>query len=197
MKLQKRWKGIRDLYVKDRNKKIRSGSGASTSKEYLYSHLLSFLNSTTVQIRRSNTPPPAPSDDDNTTNLEETKVTKKQKKSGNNDDALIQILMKRLDDRYQNKDRSGGVETEYNFALSLVDDLKAIHPDYKMDAKMEILGILKKYKQMSNFSPNYQGYYTSPEPPQNMSSQPTMSSLSVYDDNSTTDSIYADLFTAD
>lgn len=39
-----------------------------------------------------------------------------------------------------------------------MDDLKAIHPDYKMDAKMEILGILKKYKQMSNFSPNYQGY---------------------------------------
>lgn len=93
--------------------------------------------------------------------------------------------MKRLDDRYQNKEKSGVVETEYNFALSLVEDLKAIHPDYKMDTKMEILGILKKYKQMSNYPPNYQGYYTSPEPPRNMSSQPTMSSPSVYDDNST------------
>lgn len=86
--------------------------------------------------------------------------------------------------------------TQNNFSLSLVDDLKAIHSDYKTDAKMEILGILKKYKQMSVFSPNYSGYYTTPEPHQQISSQPTMSSPSIYNDNSNTeDSIYADLFT--
>lgn len=187
VKLQKRWKGIRDAYIRDRNKKIKSGSGASTSKDYLYSHLLSFLN---PMVRsRSKTPPQ--SDDDSTTNLEDSsiKITKKKKKSNNDvEDKLIQVLIQRMDDRNQNKERSGGNEPDYNFALSLVDDLKAIHPDYKMDAKMEIMGILKKYKQMSKYLQTSLGDYSIPEP--------TLSSPSVYDDNSNTgDSIYTDLFT--
>lgn len=126
MKLQKKWKGIRDTYVKDRNKKSKSGSGASTSKDYVYSHLLSFLNPMT-QTRPSKTPPPVPSDENITSNIEETKVTKKAKRSCNDDeDKLIQTLMKRMDDRLQNRDsdrlqnrdRSVGGDSEQLFIVS-------------------------------------------------------------------------------
>lgn len=96
-----------------------------------------------------------------------------------------------------NKDRRiGESEPEYNFALSLVEDLKSIHPDYKMDAKMEVMGVLKKYKQWSVYSPNHTGYYTSPEPPRINSLQPVNTSPSVYyDENSNAeDPIISDLF---
>lgn len=87
-----------------------------------------------------------------------------------------------MDDRCQNRDKSVA-DSEYNFALSLVDDLKAIHSDYKTDAKMEILGILRKYKRMSYYSPNYSGYYSTPEPFRNTTSQPTMPSPSTSNDD--------------
>lgn len=197
VKLQKRWKGIRDAYVKDRNKKSKSGSGSSTSKEYLYSPLLSFLN-TTTRTRPSETPPPAISDDENTLNIgddDTTNVTKRKKKTNEAEDKMITKLMQRMDDRMNRDRRSGESEPEYNFALSLVEDLKSIHPDYKMDAKMEIMAVLKKYKNMSNtYPPNYRGYFTSLEPPRNNSLQPIISSPSVYGENSTEDTIYSDLF---
>lgn len=197
VKLQKRWKGIRDAYVKDRNKKSKSGSGSSTSKEYLYSPLLSFLN-TTTRTRPSETPPPAISDDENTLNIgddDTTNVTKRKKKSNEAEDKMITKLMQRMDDRMNRDRRSGESEPEYNFALSLVEDLKSIHPDYKMDAKMEIMAVLKKYKNMTNtYPPNYRGYFTSLEPPRNNSLQPIISSPSVYGENSTEDTIYSDLF---
>lgn len=197
MKLQKRWKGIRDAYVKDRNKKSKSGSGASSSKEYLYSPLLSFLN-TSTQIRPLKTPPPTISDDENTINIDDdntTNLTKRKKKSNEAEDKMITKLMQRMDERMNRDRRSGESEPEYNFALSLVEDLKSIHPDYKMDAKMEIMGVLKKYKHMSNsYPPNYQGYYTSPDPPRNNSLQAINSPPSVFGENSTEDTIYSDLF---
>ncbi|CAG4953390.1 unnamed protein product [Colias eurytheme] len=189
-KLQKRWKGIRDAYVKDKNKKTKSGSGSSTSKEYLYSPLLSFLN-TTTQTRPSKTPPPDDDGDDD----DRTNFTKRKKKSNEAEDKLITKLMQRMYERMNRDRRSDASETEYNFALSLVEDLKSIHPDYKMDAKMEMMGVLKKYKHMSkSYPPNYQGYFTSPEPPRNNSLQQINSPPSVYGDNSNEDTIYSDLF---
>lgn len=200
VKLQKRWKGIRDTYVKDRNKKSKSGSGASASKEYLYSPLLSFLN-TTTQTRPSKTPPPVISDDENDQNTinigddDTTNFTKRKKKSNEAEDKMITKLMQRMDERMNRDRRSGESAPEYNFALSLIEDLKSIHPDYKMDAKLEIMGVIKKYKHMSNSYPsNYQGYFTSPEPSRNNSLEPINSSPNIYGENSTEDTIYSDLF---
>lgn len=60
---------------------------------------------------------------------------------------------------------------------------------------MEIMAVLKKYKNMSNtYPPNYRGYFTSLEPPRNNSLQPIICSPSVYGENSTEDTIYSDLF---
>lgn len=182
--------------------------------------MLSFLN-TTTRTRPSKTPPPAISDDENTVNTSDdytTKITKKKKKFDDAEDKMITKLMQRMDERMTKEKRSNESEPEYNFALSLVEDLKSIHPDYKMDAKMEIMGVLKKYKHMSSYPTNYPGpgYFTSPEPPRNNSLQPINSSLSVftssepprnnslqqinsspsvYDENSNAeDIIYSDLF---
>lgn len=154
---------------------------------------------TTTRTRPSKTPPPAISDDENTINISDdytTNVRKKKKESDVAEDKMITKLMQRMDERMNKDRRSGESEPEYNFALSLVEDLKSIHPDYKMDAKMEIMGVLKKYKHMSNsYPPNYSGYFTSPEPPRNNSLQPINSSPSVYDENSNAeDTIYSDLF---
>lgn len=63
---------------------------------------------------------------------------------------------------------------DYNFFMSLLGDFSGINSDLKMDAKMEIMGVIKKYMQISKYSgqnSNYgsPGYFTSMDSSSNSS----------------------------
>lgn len=117
---------------------------------------------------------------------------------------LIKILTTRMNKKEEKY-------PDYNFFMSLLDDFSAINSELKMDAKMEIMGVIKKYVQMSKYSgqkSNYgsPGYFTSMDSSSNSThtltlatshnlntSSPAHSHLS----DSTQESIYDNLFNDD
>lgn len=97
---------------------------------------------------------------------------------------------------------------DYNFFTSFVDDFAGIHPDYKMDAKIEIMSVIKKYRQISKYSYqnfNQHGYFTALETPSN-SVQPSLTQSipvtcastptpnNLLSDDISQESVYRDLF---
>ncbi|XP_061717171.1 uncharacterized protein LOC133525001 isoform X2 [Cydia pomonella] len=201
LKLQKKWKSIRDAYTRDRNKKSKSGSGATTSRDYVYSHCLSFLN------RLSNT---RPLNNSQKENQNPRPNSRKETVEVNSDEDNSENLIKILTARMENKKEKNN--PDYNFFISLLDDFNTISSEYKMDAKMEIMSIIKKYMQMSKYSNqnsnNNGGYFTpmgtsfsshvphaqTPETSQNFyTSSPSHSQLS----DTTQEPFYSDLFCDD
>ncbi|XP_061705686.1 uncharacterized protein LOC133516679 [Cydia pomonella] len=201
LKLQKKWKSIRDAYTRDRNKKSKSGSGATTSRDYVYSHCLSFLN------RLSNT---RPLNNSQKENQNPRPNSRKETVEVNSDEDNSENLIKILTARMENKKEKNN--PDYNFFISLLDDFNTISSKYKMDAKMEIMSIIKKYMQMSKYfnqnSNNNGGYFTpmgtsfsshvphaqTPETSQNFyTSSPSHSQLS----DTTQEPFYSDLFCDD
>lgn len=88
----------------------------------------------------------------------QSKQRKRQVRDTNErDDALIDILAERMA-----KKKEEDNQPDRLFLMSLVEEFGSIHPDYKMDARVEILNTIKKFKQMSRSSVqnNCSGYYT-------------------------------------
>jgi hypothetical protein len=183
VKLQKKWKSIRDRYTRERNTVTKSGSGASTSREYIYTKFLTFLNPQS-RVRPPKSPLSCSSD--------------KQSKKGNTpkestEEKLLEILCERMQNKCQNKNY-----VDQQFFMSLVEDFAAIHSDYKMDAKMEIMGIIKKYTQMSRYTrPDHtqQGYFTARDSP--TLSSTTLQAPQTDQDETSQESLYGNLYSED
>ncbi|XP_063592035.1 uncharacterized protein LOC134769279 isoform X2 [Penaeus indicus] len=154
--LQRKWKSLRDSYRRELtlSKKEKSGSGAGRGrKEYLYFKQLSFLQEicatkpnaaesvedTTVQgDERENPGEPAPS----------TSNVKRKKSTVQSDEKIIlKALAKKV---------SVPHDHDTNFLLGLVPDFKSIPESVKFDAKLEIMNVIKRYKQ----HPNHQSPYS-------------------------------------
>ncbi|XP_064081736.1 uncharacterized protein LOC135198162 [Macrobrachium nipponense] len=145
--LQRKWKSLRDSYRRELtlSKKEKSGSGAGSGrKEYLYFKQLSFLQEicatkphaaesvedTTVQgDERENPGEPAPS----------TSNVKRKKSTVHSDEKIILEALARKATAPHDHDK--------DFLLGLVPDFKSIPESVKFDAKLEIMNVIKRYKQ--------------------------------------------------
>lgn len=139
---KKKWKGIRDCYTRHNSKKTKSGSEATTGRGYIYAPYLSFLNSL------SNTRPKAKLQKES---QDSSPYSRRESVEDDKSEKLIKILTARMnkkEEKYPN----------YNFFMSLLDDFSAINSDLKMDAKMEIMGVIKKYVQMSKYTGQNSNY---------------------------------------
>lgn len=179
IELQKKWKSLKDCFNRERlkEKNCPSGSGAKPRKQYVYYKLLSFLQPLT-EIR----PPSRPTvteENDSEGCLESFVIpkSKKLKTSDGVDDAqnkLYEILTEKL-----NKATPAIQHPDQHFLLSLFPHFNSIKEEYKLDAKAEMINLLRKYNNMAQTSANtshygyqsgYQSYDTTPARTSNESS---------------------------
>jgi hypothetical protein len=151
----------------------------------LYSKYLTFLN----PLSRDR-PPKSPTG---------TRSQKRNTPTDNSEERLLEILCERMQNKNQEKHNQDQL-----FFMSLVEDFGTIKSEYKMDAKMEIMGVVKKYAQMSKYTQNYnqQGYCTATETTRLSShTRQTLAPLTqtemYQNDDTTQDSLYGDLFSED
>ncbi|KAL4710119.1 hypothetical protein ACJJTC_016521 [Scirpophaga incertulas] len=145
MVLQKKWRHIRDAYARDlkKQRESKSGSEAKTKRKYVYFDRLQFL-SELYEIK------PDSKGKNNQTGDAATASTSKSKtkNSSTNDNDETNTLLKILAERLQNKRNSSEDVSEDGdryFLLSLLSDFKRIPESRKMDAKYDIIGIIRKY----------------------------------------------------
>lgn len=198
--LQKKWKNIRDSYSREiKNKrKVSSGSAAESRKEYVYYKQLQFLSrlfNTKRQEDKDNdensvasprTPSTStPSTSSSAAPVLTTTTTKKRKVSPDDDSAA---LMSVIAEKIEAINSQPKCDPDMHFILSLYDDFHKIPSEKKIDAKMELMSIIKKYNDPT-YQPNtYQyGYYT-----RNMQAQlNNLSSQNEYDSRSSAQSNYS------
>ncbi|CAH2207421.1 uncharacterized protein LOC120637693 [Pararge aegeria] len=158
MLIQKKWKTLRDGYTRYAKKiKPKSGSAALNIRPYAYYQQMSFLKAI-IEDRP-----------DKTNSLQEsehTEITSGETENGQNkiprernkrklttkitdENVLIEKLSKRLDEKTQNS-RIDNEDEDKLFLLSLVGEFKKINEHYKLDAKTEILNVVKYFKGMTN-----------------------------------------------
>lgn len=179
IELQKKWKSLKDCFNRERlkEKNCPSGSGAKPRKQYVYYKLLSFLQPLT-EIR----PPSRPTvteENDSEGCLESFVIpkSKKLKTSDGVDDAqnkLYEILTEKL-----NKATPAIQHPDQHFLLSLFPHFNSIKEEYKLDAKAEMINLLRKYNNMAQtsaytshygYQSGYQSYDTTPARTSNESS---------------------------
>ncbi|CAH1999388.1 unnamed protein product [Acanthoscelides obtectus] len=119
IELQKKWKNLRDCYTRELNKQNNVGH-TQLRKKYVFFDMLSFLYP--VCINRLY----LTSED-----AERARVTSPLK----------------LQEETQNKPKKvkPAQDSDKFFLLSLLTDLKNVPEHYKMDCKLELMNILKKY----------------------------------------------------
>lgn len=152
--MQSKWKTLRDGFTRYcRNLKKKSGSAASTTKQYTYYDQLLFLKDVTndrgQNVSNFDSPslqcsPPVQSTEDNARK-------RPRKHQSHSDDILIETLTTRLNDQLQKaeKQTSPPFDEDKAFLLSLLSDFKKIPEDWKLDAKGEIIQIIKNYRATS------------------------------------------------
>lgn len=152
-------------------KNCRSGSGAKPRKQYIYYNLLTFLQPL-AEIR----PPTGTTDSDEVdVDTEESldsffvapdPKSMKIKKSASDDrqDKLYDALIEKL-----KKDTPAIQHPDQHFLISLFPHFNSIKEEYKLDAKADIINLLRKYNNMGQtltyasnygYQSGYQSYHT-------------------------------------
>lgn len=164
MLLQKKWRNIRDSYSRELNKQrqLKSGSVGKNHRKYVYFDRLQFL-SNLYESKLSNSGTNEQSDSPVTDSSVIASSSKIKKASSSNDET--NKILKLLAERMQNKNNANAdnFEDGDRYFLSLLNDLKKNPEHRKMDAKYEIIGIIRKYVGSSSYAADYyeqQGYYT-------------------------------------
>lgn len=175
MTLQKKWRNIRDCFVKaHKAKDTKSGSAAKKKIPYVFYNNLLFLKDTisvnttisnvTVDNETNSDPNEvAQNDASAATNFPWTPARKKQKK---NDDHIGQELIQALNRNFENKKCED--DEDRLFFLSLVKEFKKIPDDLRMQTKLDLLKVIRDaqfshYPTASWASP-YRGYQTAHHP---------------------------------
>ncbi|CAG9826291.1 unnamed protein product [Diabrotica balteata] len=153
--LQKKWKVLRDgfnRYVSNA-KKIKSDSGPNKKRQYVYYQQLSFLLalSTDKADAINSIEEEIETDDVLTASLEDSTFQRGQKRSSTTkEDNLMDQLTVNSNRKYTENLPTKEADDDKLFLLSLHGDFKNISDDYKLDAKIEMLTVLKKYKELSS-----------------------------------------------
>ncbi|XP_050677748.1 uncharacterized protein LOC126974334 [Leptidea sinapis] len=183
LSLQKKWKNIRDTFMRElkRRKGAKSGSAAKRKSAYIYFDQLQFLmptleiNETSASLSET-----TPEENDNQTNeLTDTpeNTRKKTKKNTDSEDCTSRQVDKLTAVLEQSiKARQGDSIQDYDkmFMLSLLSGYKQIPELLKSKAQIELIQVIDKYKCNPQFTgygfPNtsfehsqgHTGYYTRP-----------------------------------
>lgn len=171
--IQRRWKNLRTCFARElrEQKSVKSGQPASKRRKYKFYDQLLFLIPT-VQVRETSgnaelnvsdeereetedlqSPPVIPSPHTTSNSMKNKKMSYEEK--------LIHIL-----EAKKNETAPRVVDSDTNFALSLVPMLRAIPTHQKIDAQIQILQLLKNFQNNSpptntlDFSRNFANYST-------------------------------------
>lgn len=145
MLIQKKWKTLRDGYTRCAKKiKPKSGSAALNIRSYAYYQQMSFLKAI-IEDRPDKTNSLEESEQAEITSEEsenrQNKINKRKLNTTITDEnVLIEKLAKRFDEKSQNPQIAN---EDKLFLLSLVCEFKKINEQYKLDAKTEILNVIK------------------------------------------------------
>ncbi|KAL1488948.1 hypothetical protein ABEB36_014732 [Hypothenemus hampei] len=165
--LQKRWKSIRDSYCRElkKQKKIKSGSAADNNKKYVYFDILSFLSplqsTKPSELQENELGSFEENADDSieiTDNIRPTKCQTRKRKF-TEEQHLFHVLAENIKKKSATSPEQD--DPDKHFLFSLLKDFKSIPDHLKMDAKLEIMTILRKYNRLhgiSNFENNNYGY---------------------------------------
>ncbi|XP_048486662.1 uncharacterized protein LOC125490692 [Plutella xylostella] len=169
MLLQKKWKGLRDGFVREmkRIKTTPSGSKASKNK-YIYFERLMFLErSTRNKTTDSNivSSPAAPEEQDISGDGEDVmrppvSQPKKKKKMNAADEEFLAIISKNLAPR--NQPQTSESDDDKLFCLSLHKELIKVPEEMRLQAKIDLMNVLQKAQRAPCHSPSH--YIPSPAP---------------------------------
>ncbi|XP_050358745.1 uncharacterized protein LOC126779039 [Nymphalis io] len=153
--LQKRWRNIRDAFVKaHKAKESKSGSAAKKKVPYVFYDNLLFIKDT-VTVNRTDGNGTG-NDDENTSIQTEINVPSmsslppKRRKKNNDDNEvgaqLVGVLSKNLERKNMDDD------DDRLFFLSLVKEFKKIPEHRQMQTKLDILKVIKDAQQFFDYS---------------------------------------------
>ncbi|KAK9892588.1 hypothetical protein WA026_020970 [Henosepilachna vigintioctopunctata] len=156
--IQKKWKTLRDGYTRYAKKiKPKSGSAALNIRPYAYYQQMSFLK-VIIEDRPDKTNSLQESEHTEITSEEsenrQNKIPRERNKRKltttiTDENVLIEELSKRFDEKSQNS-RIDNEDEDKLFLLSLVGEFKKINEHYKLNAKTEILNVVKYFKGMKD-----------------------------------------------
>lgn len=159
--IQRKWKSLRDSFIREINlqeKESRSGCGGSNRKKYIYFEQLQFLihrstNKRNITLTDDDGSKFHPHRDAVATAAENKdavfdrakKLSKKRKKL-----TLANVELKqRTEQISQKEDEVERSDEEQLFLLSLVTEMKKIPEDHRLDARCEIILVIKKWQRLS------------------------------------------------
>lgn len=173
--LQKKWKGLRDGFVREMKKKktTPSGSGASGKAKYIYFERLMFLErSTRNKITESNinTASVAAEEQEFSGDGEDVmrpprSQTKKKKKLNAADEEFLSIIKTNLASGSQSQ-TSNQMESDDDklFCLSLHKELLKVPEENRLQTKIELMKVLQAQQALcpavrSDYQPSTQYHY--------------------------------------
>uniref|UniRef100_A0A1B6E4U5 BESS domain-containing protein n=1 Tax=Clastoptera arizonana TaxID=38151 RepID=A0A1B6E4U5_9HEMI len=185
--IQKKWRSIRTCYSREllKKKSLKSGSGSSHRKQYIYFEQLQFLE--TISKKTSNSIDPEESDEgndvqeradpDDPQSFASDNVycvqsgvrpkTTKRVRGRNSDDILIEALKKKVVD-----EETDNTDEDRHFLLSLISDMKKVPSENKLLLRSNIISAIATAQQHS-VQQNWQPF------PQN----PPLTNIPYYNQN--------------
>lgn len=153
--LQKKWKSIKDAYKRDKgkNNNCSSGSGAKPRRPYIYSNLLTFLDPL-YEIRSPSQNDDAALGHDKDCDFQKPHSPKKSKKTPKHEDPqdkLYEALTANLKESKANNTILSE-NPDILFLVSLAKDFSAIKEEFKLEAKADMINLIRKYKNMGQSS---------------------------------------------
>ncbi|XP_050666968.1 uncharacterized protein LOC126966741 [Leptidea sinapis] len=180
--LQKKWKNLRDAYVKElkKTKHLKSGSSASTPSSFSYFQRLSFLKQVVQKRKTDNsldvaevTENPDLDSAVNSSGVQASteNVPRKKFKLHPADEHFANLLQQSINTRNNNAAEKKDDDEDKLFCLSLVREIKKVPENRRLKLKIEIYNLLERY-QATRAQPledfNYPSTsYSSQRPPRN------------------------------
>ncbi|GBP09955.1 hypothetical protein EVAR_70926_1 [Eumeta japonica] len=142
-----------------------SGSGAKPRRPYIYSNLLTFLDPL-YQIRSPSQNDDAALEHDQDYDFQKPHSPKKSKKTTKHEDPQDKLFEALTTNLKQSKEANNTILSENPdtlFLVSLAKDFSAIKEEFKLEAKADMINLIRKYRNMGQSSRTlhenrYQGY---------------------------------------
>ncbi|XP_041968583.1 uncharacterized protein LOC121740387 [Aricia agestis] len=156
IELQRKWKSIKDAYKRDKakNNNCSSGSGAKPRRPYIYSNLLTFLDPL-YEIRSPSQNDDAALRNNQDCDFQKPHSPKKSKKTPKHEDPQDKLYEALTANLKQSKEANNTILSENPdklFLVSLAKDFSAIKEEFKLEAKADMINLIRKYKNMGQSS---------------------------------------------
>ncbi|XP_031329921.1 uncharacterized protein LOC116160916 [Photinus pyralis] len=152
--LQKKWKNIRDAYMKEykKNTSIPSGSGSQKGTTYIYFSRLSFLQvcaenketTSNVEEPRNEEQRNEGEEEDFVEPRDIRPVSKKKKTLNSSEERLTDLLERSIQTRDKFQHETVSQDEDKLFCLSLYKELKNVPEQKRLATKIELLQVLQK-----------------------------------------------------